>query len=363
MHKRHTLSAAAAALALIGALSACSPNGAGTTTNTAKASDSPVIALLLPDTTSSARWETQDKPLFIAAVKKLDPDATVIATNAGSSAATQQQQAEAALAKGADALVITPTTGDGAVAIAQKAKAQHVPVIAYDTLLQNAPIDGYVSFDAETVGKLQAQYLATSLAPGSSVALLNGAQTNASGIAFKKGAHAVLDPLFASKKLKLVYEADTAEWLPSNAQKETEEALTNTGNKIDGILAANDGLAQGAIAALQPRGLAGKVLITGQDATLTGVQNIVLGDQSETVFKDINAEATAAAQAALSLARGKTAIPGETGTVDNGSGSVPSILLTPVSVTKSNIASTVIAGGLLTKAQICTGAVAAKCDF
>jgi D-xylose transport system substrate-binding protein len=353
--KKWTLAVLAiAALALAG----CSATAGG---GGSQGSGKVTIAWLSPNATTSTRWETQDLPAFKAEVKKLDPSAVVTVSVAGNQA-DQLKQGEAALTKGANALVINPLTADGAAPLVLDASRSKVPVIAYDGLLTGSKIQAYVSYDNEKVGELQAQYLVDHLAKGATIAMINGEQTCDACIAFKTGAHKVLDPLFKSGALKLGYEADTPGWLTTNAQNETDQALTKLDNNVDGILAANDGLAQGVIAALTAQHLNGKVLVTGQDATLTGVQDIVTGSQTMTVYKNIPQEAKAAAIAAVALAEGKSNT-GLTTKVKNGSYEVPSLLLNPVAVDQKNLADTIIKDKFLTKAQICTGAVAAKCTF
>lgn len=350
---------AAALLALVG----CSSQSAsvGKSSTSSSASKKIVIGWLSPDATTSTRWDTQDRPNFLKDVAALDRSAKVIANDANTQA-QQQQQAEADLAQGANVLVINPITADGAAPIVAQAQQDSVPVLAYDGLLTTSKIQGYVSYDSEKVGEIQAQYLADHLKAGSTIVIINGAQTCDSCINFKKGAHKVLDPLFASGKFKLGYEADTPDWLTSNAQQETEQALTKLNNNVAGILAANDGLAQGVIAALKEQNLQGKVLVTGQDATIPGLQDILTGSQTMTVYKNIPKEAQAAAEAAVALAEGKKPTSLKT-TVSNSVGSVPALLLTPEAVDKSNLATTVIKDKFVSKAQLCTGAVAASCNF
>ena len=192
------------------------------------------------------------------------------------------------------------------------------------------------------------------------MALINGAPDSAPGQAFKKGAHAVLDPLFASGKLKKGYEADTPNFDGATGQQEMEQALTTLHDKVDGVLAANDGLANSVVTALTARKLAGKVLVTGQDATDAGLQRILEGTQSMTVYKSIQDEAKAAAKLAVDLIDGKAADATATATasVNNGTADIPSVLLNPIAVDKSNIADTVLKDGFTTKDKICTGAAA-----
>ncbi len=315
------------------------------------------IAFLMPCSTCADRFEHQDKPDFIAAVHAIDPSIEVIANNAEGSDASQVAQAEAALTSGANVIVISPLDEATGQAIVSKTAAVHVPVISYDGLLTGAKVDFYASFDNVKTGVAQGQYLVDSLPAGSAVAMINGAQDIAPGRQFKQGAHQALDPAFASGKLKLAYEADTPQFNPATAQKEMEQALTKLNNHVDAVLVANDGMAGGVVAALTAQHLAGKVVVTGQDATDAGLQRIVLGTQSMTVYKSIKLEAQAAAQVAVALAKGdQSKIKSvSNSTIDNGAGSVPSDILQPTVITKSN-AATVVTDGFTTWPNICAGA-------
>jgi ABC-type xylose transport system, periplasmic component len=347
-------------------LSACS------TPATAPASSAPAssaageaikIAFLMPCSTCADRFESKDKPFFIEAVKALDPSIEVIANNAQGDAAVQLQQAEAALTNGAKVLVTSPFTAESGAAMVAKAKAAGATVVAYDGQIEGAVPDAYISFQNEKVGELQGQYLLDNLPKGSKVAMINGDITSAPGLAFKKGAHSVLDPAFASGDLTLAYESDTPGFDPATGQRSVEQALTKLKDDVQAILTPNDGLGNAAIVALTARGLNGKVLVTGQDATDAGLTSIVAGDQAMTVYKPIKAEAEAAAKIAVALAKGDTATVKSlaTQTVNNGTGDIPSMLLDPVVVTAKNVADTVIADGFTTWQTICVGAAAQKC--
>ena len=321
------------------------------------------IGLLLPCTKCADRFEQKDRPFFIDSVAKIGPSIKVIATNAEGDTARQLAQGEAALAQGADVLVVIPFEVSSAAPIVEMAHRQHVPVIAYDGMINGALPDAYVSFDNRKVGELQAQYAVDHIAAGGSVALINGDQNCAQCRAFKRGAHAVLDPQVAAGKIKLVYEADTKDWLASNAQREVEQALTATDDRIDAIVAANDTLAQGVIAALKARKLNGKVVVTGQDASNAAIEHILLGDQTMTVYKDLRAQATAAAKGAVALAKGEDIASLFPTLVANDKGKIPSLLLTPIIVDRSNIAETVIKDGYTRKQDVCKGPIADKCNF
>jgi len=311
------------------------------------------IALLLPET-KTARYETQDKPLFEAKVKELAPDAEILYSNANQDAAEQQSQADAALTNGANVLVLDPVDSASAASIVKKAAAQKVPVISYDRLILNAEVDYYVSFDNEKVGTLQGQALLDKMTKdgnaGKAIVMINGSPTDNNATLFKKGAHSVLDG-----KVKIGAEYDTPDWSPDKAQTEMDQAITKLGkNGFFGVLAANDGTGGGAIAAMKGAGIDPKTKpTTGQDAELAGIQRILLGEQYMTVYKAIKLEAEAAAELAVSLAKGE-AVPSSMtlSKVNNGTKDVDSVLLAPVAVTKENIKDTVVADGFWTAAQI-----------
>lgn len=337
-------------------------NTSGTSGGTSNASNSTsggtsgasgTIALLLPDTTSSARYETQDKPDFEAGVKKLDPNATVLYENAQGSASTQQQQAESAMTNGAKVLVLDPVDSKAAATIVNEADQQGVKVISYDRMITGAPVDYYVSFDNEKVGEMQGQWIADHTKKGGTIVFIDGAQTDNNALQFKAGAHKILDPLIKNGTFKLGYESFTPNWDPANGLREMEQALTTLNNKVDGVLVANDGLAGAVIQALHAQGLDGKIPVTGQDATNAGLNRIMKGTQSMTVYKAVPKEAQAAAQLAVDILNG-TQPPADlvNGSVNNGNKDVPAVLLQPVVVTKDNIQSTVIADGFTTMAAI-----------
>lgn len=327
--------------------------------------DALVIAFLMPCSTCADRFESKDKPYFEEAVKALDPSIKVISNNAQGDAATQLQQAEAALTNGANVIVVSPFTAEAGASIAAKAEAAGAAVVAYDGAIEGAVPDAYVSFQNKSVGEMQGQYLLDNLPEGSTVAMINGDITSGPGREFKEGALSVLQPAFDSGKLVLGYSSDTAGFDPATGQRSMEQALTQLGDNVQGVIAPNDGLANAVITALTARGLNGKVLVTGQDATDAGLTSIILGDQSMTVYKSIRDEAKAAAEIAVALAKGDTAKAKSltTTTVNNGTGDVPSVLLDGKVVTIDNIADTVIKDGFTSKEKICVGAAEALCPL
>ncbi len=327
------------------------------------------VGVLLPETATSARWDSKDRPLLESLIPKQLPGATVLYNNAEGSADTQQTQAQADLTQGACILVLASVDSIKAAAIVSLAKSKGVPVIAYDRLIYSADLNYYVSFDNTKVGALQGGYIAAnykSYVTGNgttNTVMINGAQTDNNALLFAAGAHSALDPLFSSGALKKVYEQFTPGWDNATAQTEMQAALTANQNKIAVAYVANDGMANNVIAALKAVKLNGKVLVTGQDATAAGIHNILTGDQSMTVYKKIDLEANGTAQLVAAISQGTdtstltagvtTAIPANNGAASGVK--IPSILEVPVAVDKSNIATTVIADGFVTAAEVCTG--------
>ena len=326
-----------------------------------QASGGKKIALLLPES-KTARYETQDRPLFQAKLQQICSDCQVIYSNANQDATAQQSQAEAALTNGANVLVLDAVDGAAAAVIADRAKQQNVPVIAYDRLITGtANVDYYISFNNQQVGVLQGTALLQALAgkQNPAVVMINGSPTDNNATLFKRGAHSVLDG-----KVNIAREYDTPDWSPDQAQNEMQQALTALNDKVDGVYAANDGTAGGAIAAMKAAGVTPWPPVTGQDAELAAIQRILIGDQYMTVYKAIKPEAEDAAILAFDIAT-NVSIPAsatQSQTTSNGAKDVPSILLTPVSVTKDNVKTTVVADGFWTRDQICTADYAAACQ-
>src|SRR3954451_23659120 len=321
------------------------------------------IAFLLPES-KTARYESQDRPLFEKKVKALCDGCEIIYSNADQDAAKQQQQAEAALTKGAKVLVLDPVDAASAGAIVQRAKQQKVPVVSYDRLILNAPIDYYVQFDSRKVGKLQGDALVGALKKNGNakgpIVMINGAPTDNNAKLFKTGAQGVLK----SSGVTIAKQYDTPNWSPDKAQSEMQQAITAVGdNGFNGVLAANDGTAGAAIAAMKGAGIKPSTRpTTGQDAELAAIQRILAGQQFMTVYKAIKPEAEQAAQLAVALVKGEDAPSGlVNGKTDNGKKQVASILLKPVAVTADNVQDTIVKDGFWKASEICTKAYAADC--
>ncbi len=316
------------------------------------------IGLLLPDSVT-ARYEKFDKPYFEAKVKELCSGCTVQYANANASAATQAQQVSTMITKGVKVIVVSAQDSAAIKSSIQQAVNKGIKVVAYDRLAQG-PVSAYVSFDNVEVGKLQGEALLTSLGSkattSANVVMINGDDADPNAAQFKKGAHEALDG-----KVKIAYE-QSGLWKDTVAGQKMSAAITQLGaKKIAGVYSANDGMAGGIATVLKGAGISG-IPLTGQDAELAGIQRIVAGTQSSTVYKAFKPEAEAAATLAVDLAQGKSISSLATTTQTSGSGNkVPSQLLTPVSVTKANIKDTVIKDGLYTVAQICTADYAKAC--
>ncbi|HEY6760882.1 MAG TPA: sugar ABC transporter substrate-binding protein [Baekduia sp.] len=356
--------AATAGLAACGSDSSDDASGGSTTTAAKSASGGKggTIALLLPET-KTTRYELHDRPSFVAKVQALCPDCKIDYANANQDPVRQQQQAEAAITKGAKVLVLDAVDAKAAVATVNRAKGAGIPVIAYDRLITGAPISYYVSFDNVKVGKLQAQTLVDKIGAagkGKSIVMINGSPTDPSSGDYKKGAHSILD----TAQVKIGKEYDTPDWSPDKAQREMEQAITALGKgKIVGVYSANDGMASGAIAAMKGNGIDPKTLpTTGQDSEVAALQRILVGEQYMTIYLAIKKQAETSAEIAVALAKGQDVPSGLVNAkTDNGAGQIPSVLLAPTAVTKDNIKDTIIADQFLTPQEICINKYAAAC--
>jgi D-xylose transport system substrate-binding protein len=321
------------------------------------------IALLLPEN-QTARYESHDKPDFEARLKQLCPNCKLLYSNATGDATKQQSQADAALTQGAKVLVLDPVDAGSAASIVTKAKAQNVPVVSYDRLINSPDLKYYISFDNARVGKLQAQSLDAKLkqmgkATGP-IIMINGDPADNNAHLFKSGAMAQ----FKADGVKIAKTYDTPGWLLANAQNEAQQAITALGNNgFAAIYGANDDMAGGSIAAMKSAGINPSTRpTTGQDASLAGVQRILAGTQYMTVYKAVTTEARDAAELAVAAANGKQPASGLVNQQTPSKGkSIPSVILTPVAVVKSGIKDTVVKDNFFTVSQICTAAYQAAC--
>jgi D-xylose transport system substrate-binding protein len=367
MKRRKTFALLAAGAGVTLALTACGANssgGSGSGGSTAAAGNGPKVGVILPETATSARWAGFDQPMLQAALTKagLSP----IIENAQGDNQKFSQYADSMLSQGVKALIIAAPTGDVGATVEAKAKQQGVPVIDYDRLNLGGSADYYVSFDNVRVGQLQGSALRDALANkhGGQVIEIEGSPTDNNATLFHNGQENVVKPLYDSGALKLVASQAIDGWDNQKGGNTFEQLLAANGGKVDGVLAANDGLAGAIITVLQKNGLAGKVPVTGQDASAAGLKAILQGTQYSTVFKPIQQEADAAAQLAVALIKGDTAgadkIAKDSSTDPKGNRTVKSVLLTPQSITKQNV-KTVVDQGYVKASEICTDDAAAVC--
>ncbi len=292
------------------------------------------------DTLKEERWQ-HDRDFVVARAKELGAEVLVQAANGDD--ALQNSQAENLLTQGVDVLLVAPHNAKTAATIVESAHRSGVPVISYDRLIRDADVDLYVSVDPYRVGQLQAEY-AVNRVPKGNYALIGGAPTDNNAQLLRDGQMSVLQPAIDRGDIKVVANQWAKDWLAVEALKIMENALTRTNNKVDAVVVSNDGTAGGAIQAIGEQKLSGKILVTGQDAELSACQRIAVGTQTMTVYKPIKALGTKAAELAVALAK-KQAVADPTRGVNNGKKDVPSVLLEPIAVDKSNLLTTVIADG------------------
>ncbi len=333
-------------------------------TTTAKASGK--VGVILPDTTSSTRYTLYDKPLLQKALT--DAGITADIQNAGGSTARFQQIAQGMIGGGVKVLLIDSIDATSGAAVEKQATAAGIKVIDYDRVNLGGTAQYYVSFDNEDVGKLQGQTLVDCLNASKAsnpqiIEMAGGKDVDNNAILFASGANSVLRPLDSAGKLKIASESVVKGWTIANAAPTFTQALTANGGKVNGVLAANDDIANAVIGVLKGNGLAGHVVITGQDSGVVGLQNIINGQQSMTIFKNVKLEANAAAQLAIALIAGKD--PTTAGLTLSDfpdpkvtSHKIKALLLPAQVITQANV-SDVISAGALTKAEVCKGVEAA----
>ena len=342
-------------------MAACgnSDDDSATSSSSSASSVKGKVGVILPDTQSSARWESFDKPLLTKAFKAAGVTADI--QNALGDKSKFVSIADGMIQEGVSVLAIVNLDSATGAQVEAKAKAAGVKTIDYDRLTLGGTADYYVSFDNVKVGELQGQGLVDGLTAAKktnpSIIELNGSPTDNNATLFKQGYDSVLSKKYAAG-WKKAGDQSVPDWDNAKAVTIFQQLLTAAGGKVDGVLAANDGLGNSAITVLKKNGL--KVPVTGQDATAGGLQNILAGDQYMTVYKPIADEANGLVKLTLSLLKGEK---GETtGTVKDTQANrdVPSLLLTPKAITKDTVKD-VVADGFVTKAELCTGAYAAMC--
>ncbi|MFI7698909.1 sugar ABC transporter substrate-binding protein [Nonomuraea sp. NPDC049480] len=358
-----SMTAAAAALAL--GLTACGGDSGQTTTSTSSATASAAqagkIGVILPDSKSSARWETADRKFLEEAFKAAGVQYDI--QNAQNDKTAFQTIADQMVTNGATVLMIVNLDSGSGKAVIDKAKSQGVAVIDYDRLTLGGGAAYYVSFDNTKVGTLQGEGLVKCLTDKKAekpiVAYLNGSPTDNNATLFKAGYDGVLKPKFDSGDYVKGPEQSVPDWDNTQAGTLFEQMLTEQ-PKIAGVLAANDGLGNAAITVLKKNNLNGKVPVTGQDATVQGLQNILAGDQCMTVYKAVKKEADAAAKLAVALAKGEKPTASSSVKDPESGQDVPAELMEPQAIYADNVKD-VVADGYVTKEELCTGDFAEKC--
>ncbi|MEV0272936.1 substrate-binding domain-containing protein [Hamadaea sp. NPDC050747] len=357
--RRSLLALTAVGVMTVGSLAACGGNDDKTGSGTTK---EPKIGVILPDSKSSARWETADRKYLEAAFKAAGIKADI--QNAQNDKAAFQTIADQMITNGATVLMIVNLDSGTGKAVIDKARQQGVATIDYDRLTLGGGAQYYVSFDNEAVGKLQGQGLVDCLTKKNVtkpvIAELNGSPTDNNATLFKNGYDSILKPKYDSGEYVKGPDESVPDWDNATGGTMFEQMLTRQKGKIDGVLAANDGLGNAAITILKKNKLNGKVPVTGQDATVQGLQNILAGDQCMTVYKAVKKEADNAAALAIALAKGEKKETGKTVKDPTTQKDVPAILLDPQAITFANVKD-VVADGYVTKAELCTAEFAAKC--
>ncbi|MFE9461794.1 substrate-binding domain-containing protein [Streptomyces californicus] len=347
-----SLAAALSTMAVIVSAAACTTKAPSGSSGGGSSRDAK-IAFLMPDI-ASTRYELYDAPLFKAKVRDLCGGCEVLYQNAGGDAAKQQQQADSALAQGADVIVIDPVDSAAAASTVRTARGRGVPVIAYDRPIPAVKADYYVSFDNEKIGTMIGASLVEHLkATGAKGGLLqvNGSPTDAAAGLIKKGVHSAVD----AGGFPLLAEYDTPAWEPGKAQSWVSGQISKFPGRIVGVVAANDGTGGGSIAAFKAAGVEVPP-VTGNDAELAAAQRIIEGDQYNTISKPIRTVAEAAADAAHAFSQGKK--PRGRTTLFG----TPSELFTPTVVTRENIGEVLVGEGKpLKTSEVCTATYAAAC--
>lgn len=371
--RTRTLTLLAATVSAGLALSACGANsaGSGSSGDSKSSASAPAgggasgkVGVILPETATSARWEAFDKPMLQAALSAQGFSADI--QNAQGDNQKFSTLADGFISSGVKVLIIAPSDPAVGAAIEAKAKNAGIPVIDYDRPSLGGSADYYVSFDNEKVGEIQAQGLADALKskPGANVVQIEGAPTDNNATLFGNGHDKILKPLYDSGALKLVQKQAIDNWDAQVGGTTFEQIFTRVNGKVDGVVAANDELAGAVITVLKKNGLNGKVPVTGQDSTPAGLQAILRGDQTLTIFKPIKEEAENTAKLAAALAKGDKAAADAiaTGKLHDPKNNrdLKSVLLHPQLITIKDI-KTVVQQGYVKASDICTGDLAAKC--
>ncbi|ANZ35692.1 sugar ABC transporter substrate-binding protein [Lentzea guizhouensis] len=358
--RRRVMAASACALLL---LSGCGDAGQSEPSLPTRG-PKPVVGVILPDRTTSARWEEQDRPLLAQAFNYADIEPFI--ENAEGDEAKFAQIADEMIRRQVKVLMITPLSAAGGLAVQKKAKAANIPVIDYDRVTLGGQAEYHVGFDSVNVGQLQADGLLGCLGdkPGAQIIEIEGAPTDHNATLFTQGQKSRLSSKYDSGALKLVKSQPVEDWDNVLGGQLFEEILNGNGGKVDGVVAANDGLAGAVIEVLKKKGLAGKVPVTGQDATVDGLRAVLRGDQCVTVYKPVRDEAEAAARLAIAVARGDLA-----GADDLATGNlrdpvsrrdVKSVLLGATLIKRDTVRA-LVTEGVIKPQELCAGDLQAVC--
>lgn len=319
------------------------------------------VGLLLPNR-GIPRFEQSDRPLIEKRVKELCPGCTVEYANAGDDVANQRQQMDSMITKGAKVLILDAADPKALRSSVQAARRAGIPVVAYDRLAEG-PLSAFVTFDGAQVGRLQGEALLKAMGDrgteGGQIVMLNGDPSSPNAAWYTKGTLSVI-----KGQVKIGKSYSILGWRADNAHASMDSAIAALGpDRIDGVLAVNDAIASGTIAALKATGVSPLPPVTGQDADLDAVRRIVRGDQYMTVYKPFKTEADAAAAMAVALGRGEGLGAIAETTIDSPTNNdIPGVLLTPVAVTVGGIKRTLVKDGVYTVRQICTPQLRHECD-
>lgn len=355
MRARH-IAALAAASALVIAACGSDSDGGGTATTAGGAGGGCTVGVSW-NNYQEERWAKWDEPAIKAAIEAAG--GTYISNDAKSSAETQASNLENLITQGAKALIVLAQDGTAIKPAVASAIAGGVPVIAYDRLIED-PKALYITFDNKGVGKMEAEAVFAKVPKGNYV-IIKGNKADANADFLREGMEEVIGAAVKSGDITIVGETYTDNWDPAKAQSEMEQFLTASGNKVDAVLAENDGMAGGVIAALEAQGLAGKVPVSGQDGEQAALNRVAVGTQTVDVWKDARELGKAAGEAAVALCKDADAskITGASPFTTPGGNSLSTILLNPIAITQDNL-NLVLDAGWIAKADLCKGADAAK---
>ncbi|MEU6822455.1 substrate-binding domain-containing protein [Streptomyces atriruber] len=356
MTRRVVIGTAAVSMAL--AMTACGKAGDD---DDKGSGDNKTIGLLLPEN-KTTRYETFDRPFMEDKIEELCSDCKVKYNNAAQDIETQKKQFDALVTQGVKVIILDAVDYKSTKSWVKQADKQGVKVVAYDRLAEG-PLAAYVSYDNEKIGRLQGGAMVKALgsdAKKANVVMINGSPTDPNAPFFKKGAHSVLD----KQVKKIAYEQDIPDWSPDEANRKMASAIDKLGKDgIQGVYAANDGMAGGVITALKQRGI--KVPVGGQDAELAGVQRMLSGDQDYTIYKQIKPEAETTAEIAVRLLQGKDIDAITDRKVDSLSGDfkgIPAKLYDAQAITKNEVADTIVKDKVYKVSEICTAQYKKACD-